>query len=164
MKPKVKVLIVRPELPQKDLEKLLEVRKWFQDKVNIDLAFHRKEYESYGWSTPYANSGNRTTAKWKRDNLVFDTDITVICIPKEKWLRKNAGGYSADHEQKELIILKDTDNLDWLVYAIIHELCHTFIDLTGQEDKTHDYDTGSKGAKGLKDLEPMLKYIRWDLI
>lgn len=165
MKPKVKLLIIRSEWSKEDLEKFLEVRDWFKNEIHIDLSFHEKEYDDYGWATPYEHAGNAITAEWKRDNLSeFNADITAVFIPPEKWMRKGIGGHAPDRETKETIFIKNTKNLEWEVYALIHELLHTFCDLTGQEDPLHSYDTGHKGADGLDDMLPMLDYVEWDSI
>jgi hypothetical protein len=139
----------------------MEIREFFQEALHIDIAFHRKEYDDYGWSMGFANSGNRITAQWKRDNLVFNSDINLVCIPKDKWMRKNAGGYSPEKEKTELIILKDTDNIDWLVFAAIHELCHTLCQMLGLKDITHDVNPEKhQKPEYLNELKDVVKYIQ----
>tara|TARA_R100000656_G_scaffold124892_1_gene104254 strand:- start:22 stop:519 length:498 start_codon:yes stop_codon:yes gene_type:complete len=164
MKPSIKVLIIKPELPKEVLEKFGDVRKWFEDKIHIDISFHKKEYDCYGWSMEYPSPGNRITRKWKSDNLIFDADISIVFIPEKKWLMKGRGGLAPNGETKEMIILKDTSSIEWQVYAVIHELLHTFAQMSGSEDILHEHDTGSKGVKGLDDMLPVLESIDWGRI
>lgn len=112
------------------------------------------------------SKGNRITAQWKLDNLSeFNADIIAVFIPKEKWMREGAGGYAPTNETNEMIILKDTENLDWLIFATIHEICHTLQQMTRQEDKTHFYNpNGWNRGEGLQELKPLLEYIQFELL
>jgi len=162
-KPEVSVAVYKTS---RKIKPLRLAQEWFESYIDITCDLHPGKFDDYGWARNTKSVGNRPTKKWLEDNINSKADIVILVIPKSKWKRKGVAGYapSVDVINNQLILIKEgqhsisTAHEDPEAAVYIHELCHTFYQMTGQDDRTHEFDFETK------DLGQALEDINWSNI
>lgn len=172
---KVKLLVISPRATSEISDALAKVALYFKPYLPLDIKLMHKKLktEEKDWMG-YEYEGNsykRLRNYWTVRNIVTRNNhyqMYATILDADQWESKRSMGYADKHRQKPMILIKDTrkprrSNKGWagndqIAGTLRHEIIHSLYYITGQEDKTHQFDLEEGN------IDKALSDLNWDKI